>query len=175
MRWREHDLGQRLHVVGQGVVAAAQQGASLGRAQQQQAGARAGPELGARVLARAVQQRDDIAAQGVGGVHAARRVLDGQQLGRRGHRLEHVDAVGDLVGAEHGDLARRRRIAHRHARHEAVDLRLGQRVGALELDRVLRGQHDERARQLVRVHVDGHAPLLHALEQDPTASWATRG
>ena len=95
----QHDLGQRLHVVGQRVVAALQQRARLGGAQQQQAGARAGAELDARVLARAVQQRDDVAAQGVGGVHAARGVLDGEQLGGGGHRLEHVDAVGDLVRA----------------------------------------------------------------------------
>ena len=41
----------------------------------------------------------------------------------------------------------------------------GQRVRALELDRVLRREHDERARELVRVDVDGDAALLHALEQ----------
>src|SRR3712207_8091177 len=34
--------------------------------------------------------------------------------------------------------------------HEAVDLRLGQRVGALGLDRVLRGEHEERVGHLER-------------------------
>ena len=57
------------------------------------------------------------------------------------------------------------RVAEREADHEAVDLRLGQRVGALELDRVLRGEHEERPGELVRVHVDRDAALLHALEQ----------
>ena len=33
--------------------------------------------------------------------------------------------------------------------HEAVELRLGQRVGAFLLDRVLRGQHEERLGQPV--------------------------
>src|SRR5947209_11946566 len=48
-------------------------------------------------------------------------------------------------------------IAHRDADHEAIDLRLGQRIGPLVLQRVLRGKHQERPGQLVRVQVDGHA------------------
>ena len=67
--------------------------------------------------------------------------------------------------AEHRDLALGGRVAERQARHEAVDLRLGQGIGALELDRVLGGEHDERPGQLVRVDVDRDAALLHALEQ----------
>ena len=39
------------------------------------------------------------------------------------------------------------RIADHDLEHEPVDLRLGQRIGALLLDRVLRGQHEERLRQ----------------------------
>ena len=41
----------------------------------------------------------------------------------------------------------------------------GQRVGALVLDRVLRGAHDERVGQRSRHPVDGDLPLLHGLEQ----------
>ena len=66
---------------------------------------------------------------------------------------------------QHRRLLVGRRVAERHADHEAVELRLGQRVGALVLDRVLGRDHEERARQLVRVLVDGHVALLHALEQ----------
>ena len=39
-----------------------------------------------------------------------------------------------------------RRVVDEHLEHEAVDLRLGQRVRALGLDRVLRREHEERAR-----------------------------
>jgi hypothetical protein len=49
--------------------------------------------------------------------------------------------------------------------HEAVELGLGQRVGALLLDRVLRGEHEERLRQLVRRAAGGDLALLHRLEQ----------
>ena len=38
-----------------------------------------------------------------------------------------------------------RRVADLHHQHEAVDLRLGQRVGALLLDRVLRREDEKRA------------------------------
>ena len=59
----------------------------------------------------------------------------------------------------------RRRVADAQLQQEAVDLRLGQRVGALLLDRVLRGQHQERVRQRERLAADGHLALLHRLEQ----------
>ena len=49
--------------------------------------------------------------------------------------------------------------------HETVDLRLGQRVGSLLLQGVLRGQHEERLRQGVGVVADGHLTLLHGLQQ----------
>ena len=48
---------------------------------------------------------------------------------------------------------------------EAIELRLGQRVGALHLDRVLRRQHEERRRQRVGLLADRDRLLLHRLEQ----------
>jgi hypothetical protein len=48
---------------------------------------------------------------------------------------------------------------------EAIELRLGQRVRPLHLDRVLRRQHEERRRQRVGLLADGHRLLLHRLEQ----------
>jgi hypothetical protein len=49
--------------------------------------------------------------------------------------------------------------------HETVHLRLGQRVGALLLQRVLGGQHQERLGQRVGLVADGHLTLLHGFEQ----------
>jgi hypothetical protein len=48
---------------------------------------------------------------------------------------------------------------------EAVQLRLRQRVGALVLDRVLRGDDDERLGQRSGLALDGDLALLHRLEQ----------
>ena len=49
------------------------------------------------------------------------------------------------------ELLGRRWVADQHLDHEAVDLRLGQRVRALGLDRVLGREHEERARGPVKV------------------------
>ena len=59
----------------------------------------------------------------------------------------------------------RRRVAEGDPQQEAVELGLGQRVGALVLHRVGGRQHVERARQPVGLALDGHLALLHRLEQ----------
>jgi len=50
----------------------------------------------------------------------------------------------------------------------------GQRVGAFEVDRILRGEHEERIGQLEAVAFDGDLALLAWLRAGPTASWAGR-
>ena len=65
---------------------------------------------------------------------------------------------------EHLELGRRGRVADRDPGGEPVALRLGQRVGPLHLDRVLRRDHHERPLELVGGAVDGDVPLFHALE-----------
>jgi hypothetical protein len=56
-------------------------------------------------------------------------------------------------------------VVDEHLEHEAVDLRLGKRVGALRLDRVLRGEDEERLRDGVGLPADRDLVLLHHLEQ----------
>ena len=89
------------------------------------------------------------------------------------HRLEGApigDAVDRLAGGAGGapdDLVHL--LAGGEAdvqlEEEAVQLGLGQRVGALHLDRVLGRQHEERPRQLVDGGRDGDGLLLHRFEQ----------
>ena len=62
-------------------------------------------------------------------------------------------------------LAGRVGIADAQAHQEAVELRFGQRIGAMVLDRILRGDHHERARQRMRVAVDGDLAFVHGFEQ----------
>jgi hypothetical protein len=57
------------------------------------------------------------------------------------------------------------RVADLDHQHEAVDLGLGQRVGALLLDGVLRGHDHERVVQAVAGLADGDLALLHGLEE----------
>jgi hypothetical protein len=56
-------------------------------------------------------------------------------------------------------------LAPRIREHEAVELGLGQRIGAFLLDRVLRREHEERLGQRVVLAPDGDLVLLHRLEQ----------
>ena len=58
-----------------------------------------------------------------------------------------------------------RRVLDDDVEHEAIELRFGQRVGAFELDRVLRREHVERLLELIGAALDGDAVLLHRLEQ----------
>ena len=77
-------------------------------------------------------------------------------------RLDRVDA---LLRIEHGDLVLRFGIAQPHAQQEAIELRFGQREGAFVLDRVLRGHHQKRLVELVRLAVDGDLPFFHRFQQ----------
>ena len=57
------------------------------------------------------------------------------------------------------------RVPHRQLEHEAVHLRFGERVRPLLVDRVLRGEHQERRRQREGRLADRHRVFLHGLEQ----------
>ena len=58
-----------------------------------------------------------------------------------------------------------RRVVHEHLEHEAILLRLGQRVGAFLLDRVLGREDEERTAQFMSDPADGDLSLLHRFEQ----------
>ena len=76
---------------------------------------------------------------------------------------------GNLLATGHAPhdllLLGTRRILHVQLHHEPIDLRLGQRICALLLDRVLRGQHEEWFGERVRGAADRDLALLHRLEQ----------
>ncbi len=63
------------------------------------------------------------------------------------------------------ELLGRAGVADDHLHHEPVDLRLGQRIGALGLDRVLGGHHQEGVRHRVGLPADRDLPFLHDLQQ----------
>ena len=69
------------------------------------------------------------------------------------------------VAAEHRELGVARRDVDDELQQEPVELRLGQRVGALVLDRVLRRGDEERVGQRPGDAVGRDLALLHRLEQ----------
>ena len=56
-------------------------------------------------------------------------------------------------------------VVDQHLQHEAIDLRLGQRIRSLGLDRVLRRHHEEGIRNGIARVPDRDLALLHHLEQ----------
>jgi hypothetical protein len=59
----------------------------------------------------------------------------------------------------------RRRVLDHDVEHEAIELRLGQRIGPFLLDRILRREHEQRPAQLVADAVDRDLIFLHRLEE----------
>ena len=95
---------------------------------------------------------------------AAHQGLRLDQLARGHHRLGRLDAAAGGLD-HHAALGRLVGIVDVDLQQEAVELRLGQRVGALLLDRVLGRQHVERLRQPMVLPGDRHHVLLHRLQQ----------
>ena len=73
--------------------------------------------------------------------------------------------LGHARQVEHGQLGRAVGVADRQLHQEPVELRLGERVRPLVLDRVLRGQDPEGLGEDHRLVADGDLPFLHGLEQ----------
>ena len=71
-----------------------------------------------------------------------------------------------VAGGAPGDLLQflRARVVDHQLEEEAVELRFGQRVGALQVDRVLRRQHEERLGQRVRLAAHRDGVLLHRFQ-----------
>jgi hypothetical protein len=92
------------------------------------------------------------------------RAPDGEDVLRVGHST-HRDVLPTGHAPENLLLVVTVGIADEHLEHEPVELRLGQRVGALLLDRVLGGEHQKRLVQHVSLAADRHLLLLHRLQQ----------
>ena len=91
-------------------------------------------------------------------------VLDAEDVALGHHRLElHVLPRGCRGGD--ADLIGERRVIDADFEHEAVELRLGEWVGPLALDRVLRAEDKKRIGQGKRLSRHGHMVLLHRLKE----------
>ena len=106
--------------------------------------------------------------------HGAAQLRDSQHIPGRCDRLQRVRGFGIERHVEHRPKRLAGRERHLELEHEAVQLRFGQRVGSFELDRVLRRQHAERARQAMGNACVRHLPLLHGFEQGRLACGASR-
>ena len=169
--------GDRLHVFGADVVTAVQPGegsrAAFDRDRCARAGTPAQPAgeqraVGRRVAGR-IDQRGDVVGHGIGQRQRQYLVSRSEhrglrQLVRRGRHLDFGHRL--LPGQRHDQPGGRAvRVIDAGVQHEAIELSLGQRVGAFLFDRVLRRHHHEQVRQLIGGHPDGDLPLGHRFEQ----------
>src|SRR5579884_156384 len=161
----QNGRSQCLDIVRLDEVAALKRGMRLRRVQQMQRAARAYAQGQGRQMTRGADQIEDISLDALihvdvahSGLHGLdfRKLHDGRDAVYRAHvQLAVENALfGIAVGITDGD-----------ARGKAVQLRFGQRIGTGKLDIVLRGDDKKRIGQRVGQAVDGHLPLLHALQQ----------
>ena len=167
----EDRLGEREHVVDRGREAAVEQRAGAHREHQRLAGARArapGDQLadvaGVRAGTCRAHQREDRLDHRFADRQAAHQALRRHQVVRR-HRGLRLGLLGAGGVEQDAPLGLAVRIVDVDLHQEAVELGFGQRIGAFLLQRILRRQHVERARQIVARAGDRDMMLLHRLQQ----------
>src|ERR1039457_643468 len=154
-----------LDVVRRGVGPARNESARLHRAEEALRAARRDAEEQVLAAPRAPDDREHVIHELAGNGDALGSGLRGSQLLERERRRERRQ---DTVGAareEKAPLVLRRGIAERDAHEEAVELRLGERVRAEILHRVLRREDEERLGQRPGDAVGGDGPLAHRLQE----------
>ena len=162
---RQHHPRHLLHVIGQNVIAAANRRQRAGRAQQRQRSARRGAQLERLLLPRRLDDRDDVAAHRLADPHLLDRAHHQPQPLRLDHRLQLLQRLGALEAQQNRVFLIGVRITHAQTQQEAVQLRFGQRECAFKLDRILRRDHQEGARQRHRLALDRQLAFLHRLQQ----------
>ena len=157
--------GEIVDVVGDAVVAAAQERPRARGVAERHGGARRGAEGEQRRRARRHDQRVEVVRERrcrssrARPRAAARRACAGSST----HGTSRAVSVVPVEHEPHLDL--RRRVADADAEEEAIELRLGQRKRSGEVLRVLRRDDEERLRQRDRLPVERDLPLVHRLEQ----------
>ncbi len=147
--------------------------ARLGAEHQVLRGANAGAERrplldllgrGRRLRPARAHQAERVAHHRLGHRHAPHQPLERDQV-RAAHRPLEL-RIEDRRRRPHDlELLVFRRMVDDDVEHEAIELRFRQRIGAFELDRVLRREHVERLLELIGAPLDRDAVLLHRLEQ----------
>ena len=161
----QHRLGEQLDVVRDDVGAALARGPRLGAADVGEAAAHRQAELERGVATRLLGDAADVAEDRRVDVHLVGELAHLDDDVARDERAQRLGAVTRLGVGEDGDGRLVVGVADARLHEEAVELRLGQAVGAGLLDGVLRRDDHERLTDRVRLAVDGDAALLHDLEQ----------
>src|SRR6266849_4354792 len=162
---RENGNGELFEVVGEAIVAAIELGASLRGALEHECAARADAQSKQLALARAVDDLESVIVQAGVDFDVRNGVLHGQNIADICDRIERIERIIANALAQNFLFRFVRGIAHFDAHQKAVELRFRQGIGAVMLDRILRGDHEERLRQRERFAVDSDLCFVHGFEK----------
>ena len=155
-----------LDIVGRHEIATAHCRLRPGKPQQGKAASRRCTQRDPPVLPCRPRNVDDVFLDRWVDIHVFERGLHSQEFIPCRH-LWHMRLVHAPPAASRQDLSLllAAGIADRNPHDESVELRLGQRVGAFEIDRVLRGDDQKRHAQRVGGTLHSDLSLLHRFEQ----------
>jgi hypothetical protein len=157
--------GELLEIVGQAKIAIVQKGPGLGSALQHERAARADAERELIGMASAVDDFEGVVDEAGIDFNVGDGFLHGQDVGDVGDRFERADWIVRGAAAQDGAFGFVRWIAHFHAHKETVELGFGERVCAVMLDGILRGDDEEGLRELQGAAVDGDLGFVHGFEK----------
>ncbi len=166
-------LGERLDVLDRHVIPPVHQRARLRAADERLAGAQAGAPLhplldevrrAGIAGPRRLRQPHRVARDLLGDHHLSHQLLKLQDVVARQNALRRWTVISRRP-RDHGHFIVFTQVLDDDVEHEAIELGLGQRIGALELDRILRREHEERTLERIGPAGGGDVVLLHRLEQ----------
>ncbi len=113
---------------------------------------------------RCIDQPDGVARDLFGDDDLPHELLNLENLGAAQHPLRRLRRHACRLGDD-SDLFVLVEVGHDDVEHEAVELRLGERIGSFELDGILRREHEERPLERIGPARGRDVILLHRLEE----------
>src|SRR5579862_3039946 len=162
---RKNGDGKLLEIVRNAVIAPIEKSARLRGALQHERSARAYSQRELVVLARSIHDLERIVVQAGVHLHASDRFLHFEDVADVGDRFELGKCIVTDMFAQNFPFRFRRGITHLDAHQEAIELRFGQRIGAVMLNGVLRGNDEKRMRKLQSLAVHRHLRFVHSFEE----------
>jgi hypothetical protein len=154
-----------LHVIRRDEALAAERRQRLCQLHQREGCARARPKPDPGRIARAADEVDDIAHHRGGDRHRSDGPARFQQLPRGCAGGQLLEGMSGGLRREYAHLLLGAHVAQRQAQRETIHLRLGQGIGAVEFHGILRGDDEERLREVVAHPVHADLVLAHRFEQ----------
>jgi len=157
---------QALNVVGGQEVPAVHQRVGASGPKEGDGAPGADPDLESGIVPGLAHDLHEVVHEGIVHANLFHPLLQLEDVVGREDRVDPVEEVPDLRGLqEDAALGLRPGVADGEAHEKAVELALGQGIGAVVLQGILGGHHHEGPGQVQRLLVDGDSALLHGLEE----------